>query len=161
MCDGRHEVPAGKVKGMGGLIRRVGLNLVGVHRHLILAVLELSEPRDGLFAPFVRFHVHNVVPWLGSILSGNREYRYLQKSVQAFPPPEDFATLMREAGLTDIKIARMPFGVAHLYVGYASDTPSEQVSEQVSDTSEDNTAGDTAGDTALPSFIWPVTGSLK
>ena len=42
MCDGRHEVPAGKVKAIGGLIRRVGLNLVGVHRHLILAVLELS-----------------------------------------------------------------------------------------------------------------------
>ena len=42
MRDGRHEVPAGKVKAIGGLIRRVGLNLVGVHRHLILAVLELS-----------------------------------------------------------------------------------------------------------------------
>ena len=47
-----------------------------------VAVLELSEPRDGLFAPFVRFHVHHVVPRLGAILSGNSEYRYLQKSVK-------------------------------------------------------------------------------
>jgi len=87
-----------------------------------VAVLELSEPRDGLFAPFVRFHVHHIVPWLGAILSGNREYRYLQKSVQAFPPPQAFAELMEEAGINKIQIQRMPFGVAHLYVGQASES---------------------------------------
>jgi demethylmenaquinone methyltransferase/2-methoxy-6-polyprenyl-1,4-benzoquinol methylase len=87
-----------------------------------VAVLELSEPRDGLFAPFVRFHVHHVVPWLGAILSGNREYRYLQKSVQAFPSPQKFAELMEDAGIRDIRIQRMPFGVAHLYVGQASES---------------------------------------
>lgn len=85
-----------------------------------VSVLELSEPRDGLFSPFVRLHVHHIVPWMGAILSGNKEYRYLQKSVQAFPPPQDFASLMNQAGITDVKIERMPFGVAHLYVGRAS-----------------------------------------
>ena len=85
-----------------------------------VAVLELSEPRDGLLGPFVRFHVHHVVPWMGAILSGNSEYRYLQKSVEAFPPPEDFKTMMEVAGITDVQIQRMPFGVAHLYVGLAS-----------------------------------------
>lgn len=85
-----------------------------------VAILELSEPRGGLFAPFARLHVHHVVPWLGAILSGNKEYRYLQKSVAAFPPPEMFKGLMEEAGLTDVKVERMPFGVAHLYVGYAT-----------------------------------------
>lgn len=85
-----------------------------------VAVLELSEPRDGIFSPFVRLHVHHIVPWMGAILSGNKEYRYLQKSVQAFPPPQDFAALMEEAGIQNIKIERMPFGVAHLYVGRAS-----------------------------------------
>ena len=88
-----------------------------------VAVLELSEPRDGLFSPFVRLHVHHVVPWMGAILSGNKEYRYLQKSVQAFPPPQDFAALMEEAGIEDVKVERMPFGVAHLYVGRASQSP--------------------------------------
>lgn len=85
-----------------------------------VSVLELSEPRDGVFSPFVRLHVHHVVPWMGAILSGNSEYRYLQKSVQAFPPPTDFVALMEEAGITDVKVERMPFGVAHLYVGKAS-----------------------------------------
>lgn len=87
-----------------------------------VAVLELSEPRDGLFSPFVRLHVHHIVPWMGAILSGNKEYRYLQKSVQAFPPPQHFAELMEEAGIGKVKIERMPFGVAHLYVGLASNS---------------------------------------
>ena len=85
-----------------------------------VSILELSEPRGGLFGPFVRLHVHHVVPWLGAILSGNKEYRYLQKSVAAFPPPEQFKLLMEEAGLVDVTVERMPFGVAHLYVGRAT-----------------------------------------
>ncbi len=85
-----------------------------------VAVLELSEPRGGLLAPFARLHVHHVVPWLGALLSGNSEYRYLQRSVAAFPPPEAFKGLMEEAGLTDVRVYRMLFGVAHLYVGRSS-----------------------------------------
>ena len=84
-----------------------------------IAVLELSEPKGGLLAPFVRFHVHHVVPWMGAILSGNSEYRYLQKSVEAFPPPEVFKSLMERVGIRDVEIHRMPFGVAHLYIGKA------------------------------------------
>ena len=108
-----------------------------------VAVLELSEPRDGIFAPFVRFHVHHVVPWLGAILSGNREYRYLQRSVQAFPPPQAFAELMEEAGITNVRIERMPFGVAHLYVGQASESVPK---DQNQDSAQEETTLDPATD---------------
>lgn len=82
-----------------------------------IAVLELSEPQGGFLAPFARFHIRHFVPWLGSILSGSKEYRYLQASIAAFPPPQDFATLMAEAGLVELRVEAMTFGVAHLYVG--------------------------------------------
>ncbi len=95
-----------------------------------VSVLELSEPRDGLFSPFVRLHVHHIVPWMGAILSGNSEYRYLQKSVQAFPPPQDFVALMEEAGITEVKVERMPFGVAHLYTGLASSSVGRENAEE-------------------------------
>ncbi|MCZ6805536.1 MAG: class I SAM-dependent methyltransferase, partial [Deltaproteobacteria bacterium] len=51
-----------------------------------VAILELSEPRVGLLSPLARFHVRQVVPRLGGMLSGSREYRYLQQSIAAFPP---------------------------------------------------------------------------
>ena len=87
-----------------------------------VAILELSEPRGGLLSPFARFHVHHLVPFLGSILSGAKEYRYLQRSIQAFPPPEEFKAMMEAAGLTDVKAERMTFGAAHLYVAKVPDT---------------------------------------
>jgi demethylmenaquinone methyltransferase/2-methoxy-6-polyprenyl-1,4-benzoquinol methylase len=81
-----------------------------------VAILELSEPRGGLLGPLARFHVHSVVPWLGGLISGSREYRYLQKSIEAFPPPEEFAGVMREAGLHVLETRALTFGVACLYV---------------------------------------------
>ncbi|MCB9730635.1 MAG: class I SAM-dependent methyltransferase [Deltaproteobacteria bacterium] len=80
-----------------------------------VVVLELSEPRRGALAPLARFHVHRVVPWLGSLLSGAREYRYLQQSIAAFPPAESFAALMAEAGLEVRSVRRETLGTAHLY----------------------------------------------
>jgi len=35
---------------------------------------------------------------MGALISGKREYRYLQRSIQAFPPPGEFATLMETPG---------------------------------------------------------------
>lgn len=50
-----------------------------------VAILELSEPRRGLLGTLARVHIHHVVPTLGALLSGAWEYRYLQRSIAAFP----------------------------------------------------------------------------
>ncbi len=81
-----------------------------------VAVLELSEPRGGLISRIARFHVHRLVPWIGGLLSGAREYGYLQQSIAAFPPAEEFAGTMEDAGLEMVRIERMILGVCHLYV---------------------------------------------
>lgn len=81
-----------------------------------IAILELSEPRRGAMAALARFHIHQVVPLLGGALSGQREYRYLQRSIAAFPPPDAFAAIMREAGLDVIEVAPLTFGVVCLFV---------------------------------------------
>jgi demethylmenaquinone methyltransferase/2-methoxy-6-polyprenyl-1,4-benzoquinol methylase len=82
-----------------------------------IAILELSEPQSGFLGPLARFHVHTVVPWLGGLLSGSREYQYLQRSIAAFPPPTEFARMMEQAGLQVLRVAPLTFGVCHLYVG--------------------------------------------
>src|SRR5699024_4765750 len=51
-----------------------------------VAILELSEPQSGILGAFARIHVHHVVPFLGALVSGSKEYRYLQRSIAAFPP---------------------------------------------------------------------------
>lgn len=81
------------------------------------AILELSEPQAGPLGALGRFHMHRVVPWVGSLLSGEREYRYLPQSIAAFPRPEAFAALMVEAGFRVRSIVPFTFGVCQLYVG--------------------------------------------
>ncbi len=81
-----------------------------------VAILELSEPRSGILGPLARFHIRQVVPWVGGVLSGAREYRYLQQSVAAFPPPEEFAALLEDCGLNVLRVESLTFGVCCLYV---------------------------------------------
>lgn len=81
-----------------------------------VGILELSEPRRGLMGRIARLHVHVIVPRLGALLSGSREYRYLQRSVAAFPPAEEFVAMMGEAGITAAARA-LAFGACHLYAG--------------------------------------------
>ncbi len=81
-----------------------------------IAILELSEPREGPMGALARFYVRGVVPRVGGALSGKREYRYLQRSIAAFPPPEEFAETMRASGLDVLEVTPLLFGAAVLFV---------------------------------------------
>ena len=82
-----------------------------------VAVLELNEPARGWLSPFARFHIRHVVPTVGALISGSREYRYLQQSIEAFPEPHAFAEMMKDAAIGLTAIERFTFGVCCLYVG--------------------------------------------
>jgi len=85
----------------------------------VVAVLELGEPRVGALAALARLHVRHVVPLVGGLVSGRRAYRYLQSSIAAFPPAEEFAAMMRAAGLADVRAEALTFGACILFVGRA------------------------------------------
>jgi demethylmenaquinone methyltransferase/2-methoxy-6-polyprenyl-1,4-benzoquinol methylase len=89
-----------------------------------VAVLELGEPSAGWLRPFARFHIRKVIPRLGSMLSGSREYRYLQESIAAFPPADDFAQQMSMCGLRVLDVSPLTFGACTLFVA----EPAEVVS---------------------------------
>jgi demethylmenaquinone methyltransferase / 2-methoxy-6-polyprenyl-1,4-benzoquinol methylase len=88
-----------------------------------IAVLELGEPRRGVMARLARFHTRHVVPRLGALLSGAREYAYLQRSVAEFPPADEFAALMEQAGLRVVDVAPLAFGACTLYVATPAEEP--------------------------------------
>jgi demethylmenaquinone methyltransferase/2-methoxy-6-polyprenyl-1,4-benzoquinol methylase len=80
-----------------------------------VCVLELAEPH-GLLAPLARLHVHRIAPRLGAMLSGAREYRYLARSIAAFPPAAEVAVMMDAAGLDLVETRPLTFGVCTLFV---------------------------------------------
>lgn len=80
-----------------------------------LVILELSEPRRGVVAPFARTFIHDVVPRIGALLSGASEYRYLEASIAAFPAPEAFAQMIAQAGFGSPQMTPLSFGAATLF----------------------------------------------
>ena len=88
-----------------------------------VVVLELGEPRNGLLGRAARIHTRYIVPRLGALLSGSREYAYLQKSIAAFPPADEFAALMTRAGLHVIEVTPLTFGACTLYVATPAEEP--------------------------------------
>ena len=81
-----------------------------------VAVLELGEPSVGWLSPFARFHVRKVIPRIGGMLSGSREYKYLQESIAAFPPADKFAEQMQASGLKVLEVQPLTFGACNLFV---------------------------------------------
>lgn len=63
------------------------------------ACLEFSKVTHPLFAQVYDSYSFSVLPLLGTILAGDREsYQYLVESIRQFPPQEEFATMIQEAG---------------------------------------------------------------
>lgn len=68
-----------------------------------LIVLELTPMRRPVLGRLFGWYFGRVVPFVGGLISGDRAaYAYLPRSVAAFPPASDLATLMRATGLTGV-----------------------------------------------------------
>lgn len=83
-----------------------------------LAILEFTEPRDGLFGTIYRWYLHNVLPLLGRAISGDASaYSYLPASVTRFFLPEELTALMRAVGYQQTKFEVWTGGTVALHTG--------------------------------------------
>lgn len=81
-----------------------------------LLVLEFSLPAFwGIRAPYLVYFRY-ILPRIGALLSGDgAAYRYLNRSVEAFPCGHAFCALLEAAGFTVSKVRTLSFGIATLY----------------------------------------------
>jgi len=81
-------------------------------------VLEFSPPPSGLFGRLYSFYFQNVLPRIGGWISKDAEaYRYLPRTVSAWPAPSEFRRWMEQSGLVDCGHASLSFGIASLHWG--------------------------------------------
>jgi demethylmenaquinone methyltransferase/2-methoxy-6-polyprenyl-1,4-benzoquinol methylase len=68
-----------------------------------MLILETTRPHSGLLSPFVRFHMRTIIPWIGGLVSGDREaYHYLPASSESFLSAEELAGRMALAGFREV-----------------------------------------------------------
>ena len=88
-----------------------------------IAILEATEARGNPLAWGARLWVHHAIPRIGALLSGAKEYRYLQSSIAAFPSPADFARQMERNGLRMVRRKAMTLGANTLFVATPGGEP--------------------------------------
>ena len=63
------------------------------------------------------WYLRYLLPLVGRLLSKHGEaYEYLPASVEQFPPPEVFATLLTQQGFASARAVPLTFGIVFLYV---------------------------------------------
>ncbi len=83
-----------------------------------VVILEMSPLQRPLLQRIFGLYFERVVPLIGGLLSGDLDaYRYLPRSVRAFPPAKELAGMMRAAGLSDVRYTRFALGTVALHVG--------------------------------------------
>jgi demethylmenaquinone methyltransferase/2-methoxy-6-polyprenyl-1,4-benzoquinol methylase len=93
-----------------------------VHRALSpgarFVILEFTTPRSSVVRAGYHLYFHNVLPFIGGLISGHGSaYKYLPKSVANFPIEEQLASRMRDAGFTDVTWRTLSFGIAAIHAG--------------------------------------------
>lgn len=80
--------------------------------------LEISKPPRNLLRPFFLFFFNKIVPFLGGLISGQRDaYTYLPQSVNEFLTPGELKAIMERAGLREVKYKRLMMSTVALHAG--------------------------------------------
>jgi demethylmenaquinone methyltransferase/2-methoxy-6-polyprenyl-1,4-benzoquinol methylase len=81
-----------------------------------LVCLEMTPLRRPVIGPVFTWYFTRVVPFAGGLISGDRDaYRYLPRSVAAFPDANELARLMRRAGFSTVTYDRFGGGTVALH----------------------------------------------
>ncbi len=82
-----------------------------------LVVLELSHPPQRAFALLYRMYFQQLAPRLATALGADPEaYRYLPRSLRAFPGADELAAIIRSAGFVQVRYERLFLGIAALHI---------------------------------------------
>lgn len=84
-----------------------------------LMVLEFSQiPVPALQWVYDRYS-YNVIPKMGEVVTGDRDsYQYLVESIRRFPDQERFATMIQEAGFSQVAYRNLSMGIVALHSGW-------------------------------------------
>jgi demethylmenaquinone methyltransferase/2-methoxy-6-polyprenyl-1,4-benzoquinol methylase len=83
-----------------------------------IVALDTTPPRENLLAPFIRIHLHTIIPTLGRLIAGQGEaYQYLPDTTEHFLEPERLSARLVEAGFKHVGYLRLMFDTIAIHWG--------------------------------------------
>lgn len=81
--------------------------------------LEFSQVVLPVLDKFYDLYSFKLLPEIGQLVARDRDsYRYLAESIRKFPPQEQFAAMMREAGFSQVSYRNLSGGIAAIHTGW-------------------------------------------
>jgi demethylmenaquinone methyltransferase/2-methoxy-6-polyprenyl-1,4-benzoquinol methylase len=85
-----------------------------------LSLLEVAEPRSGLWRAGFRFWFRRAVPFIGSLVSDRAAYHYLPQSTAYLPSSEEIVAMLNRAGFSAVNHRRIMGGLSQQFVATRS-----------------------------------------
>jgi demethylmenaquinone methyltransferase/2-methoxy-6-polyprenyl-1,4-benzoquinol methylase len=83
-----------------------------------IVVLDTTRPKRNLLSPFIKFHMHVIIPTIGGVLSGMRDaYKYLPDTTENFLTAEELTVRMVAVGFRRVNFKRLMFGTIAIHWG--------------------------------------------
>ena len=83
-----------------------------------VVILDTTRPQKNILSPFIWFHMHIIIPYLGRLLTGMSEaYTYLPETTEGFLTAEELAERMTVAGFKGVGFCRLMFGTIAIHWG--------------------------------------------
>jgi demethylmenaquinone methyltransferase/2-methoxy-6-polyprenyl-1,4-benzoquinol methylase len=98
------------------------LGLSEMHRVIkskgVIAILEFSKPTAFPVKQLYTFYFKRILPFIGNTIAKSKDaYIYLPDSVSKFPDGDKFLKLLSEIGFKELRIYKLTFGIASIYIG--------------------------------------------
>ena len=82
----------------------------------IFVSLDTTKPRKSLLSPLINFHMHHIIPFLGQLLTGDRDaYVYLPTTTVNFLTAEQLVVYLAHAGFQKILYQRAMFNTVAIH----------------------------------------------
>jgi demethylmenaquinone methyltransferase / 2-methoxy-6-polyprenyl-1,4-benzoquinol methylase len=85
-----------------------------------LSLLEVSEPRSGLWRAGFRVWFRRVVPFIGSLVSDRAAYHYLPESTAYLPASEEIVRMLNRSGFAAVNHRRVMGGLSQQFIATRS-----------------------------------------
>eukprot|EP01130_Rhizamoeba_saxonica_P014944 TRINITY_DN6610_c1_g1_i1.p1 TRINITY_DN6610_c1_g1~~TRINITY_DN6610_c1_g1_i1.p1 ORF type:complete len:228 (+),score=54.99 TRINITY_DN6610_c1_g1_i1:745-1428(+) len=81
--------------------------------------LEFSKVTPDTLRKLYDLYSFNIIPPMGQVLASDYEsYQYLVESIRKFPPQDDFAQMIRDAGYSFVSYEDLNFGIVAIHSGF-------------------------------------------
>jgi len=107
------------------LMRNVSdVNAAFTEQHRVLkpggrvACLDTTPPVKSIMSPFINFYLIKIIPFLGSLISGNKSaYTYLPETTKAFKTAAELKDIMIKTGFKKVSYKKYMFGTIAIHWG--------------------------------------------